>query len=128
LSTIAKQALASAAKVQKVNQIEPEDIKAPVGFIHAYDLTRLMIAATEEIKLNGNAKQDTGLIKRQLENLQAPVKGLIKTYHQPFKAYESGAFNAHEALEINDLTMAQYDSSGNIKLLRTRETMQTDAN
>ena len=125
LSPIAKEALTSAAKVKGVNQIYPVDIKAPVGFIHAYDLTRLMIAATNEIELSGDAKKDSGLIKTQLENLKSPVMGLIKTYQHPFEIYQTKTFDAHEALGLTDFIMAKYDSSGNIKLIRTNETTQT---
>jgi len=125
LSSTAKQALTSAAYVKGLNKIDPTDIKAPVGFIHAYDLTRLMIAATKEVELSGDAKKDADLIKAQLENLKSPVTGLIKIYHQPFESYHTKAFDAHEALGLTDFIMAKYDSAGNIKLIGTQEETPT---
>lgn len=92
------------------------DVKAPTGFIHAYDLTRLLIAATKQAKLTGNIGQDRAVIRTALENLQNPVKGLLKTYNQPFSAFSKENIDAHEALNIQDFTMGHYGKQGEIIL------------
>jgi branched-chain amino acid transport system substrate-binding protein len=117
LSETATQALNSLANVRNTKSISPEDVKSPAGFIHAYDLTRLLIAAAESQTLTGDAKLDHKLIKQQLENLTKPVVGLIKTYQKPFSHYDSESFDAHEALGADDFKMAQYDKQGNIRLI-----------
>lgn len=116
LSDIAKQALRSASIVKKVNSISPADIEAPTGFIHAYDLTKLLISAAKQLKLSGNVQKDRRLIKNKLENLSSPVEGLIKTYITPFDRYQLDKKDAHEALGQNDFAMAHYDENGNIRI------------
>lgn len=94
-----------------------KDIKAPAGFIHAYDLTRLLIAAINQIKLTGNRDIDKQAIHSALQNLKSPVQGLIKTYVQPFSVYSSSNLDAHEALNSSDYTFGKYDENGEIQLL-----------
>ncbi len=113
---IAKRALASAARILQKESVGAEDIKAPAGFIHAYDLTRLLIAASQETRLMGDAKRDSVAIKKSLETLQTPVEGLIKTYRQAFTPFNASSPDAHEALNERDFTMARYDAAGNIRL------------
>lgn len=94
------------------------DIKAQVGFIHAYDLTKILISAIKQAGLNGNIMRDKQAIKVALENLKKPVAGLIKVYKKPFSQYSKSNENAHEALSINDYVMAYYDNNNNIVLLK----------
>ncbi|WP_315979972.1 hypothetical protein [Aliamphritea spongicola] len=96
--------------------ISARDIKAPAGFIHAYDLTRLMIAAIEQAGLTGDVIADRAAIRAALNRLQVPVEGLIKTYRQPFSAFSPDQPDAHEALGTEDLRMARYNGQGNIIL------------
>ncbi|MGL1956933.1 MAG: ABC transporter substrate-binding protein [Colwellia sp.] len=96
----------------------PSDIKAQTGFIHAYDLTKILIAAIKSASLNGNREHDSQAIKVALENLQKPVEGLIKTYDKPFSQYTANDVNAHEALSIADYVMAYYNDNNNIVLLK----------
>lgn len=97
---------------------EPSDLKAAVGFIHAYDLTRLLIQAINEIQLSGDAPTDRDAIRRKLESLNAPVRGLIKTYQQPFSVFHAtNNANAHEALGPEDYCMASYSDRNSIVLL-----------
>lgn len=116
LSAQAQQALQSAAKVLNKTELSAEQLSAPAGFIHAYDLTRLLIAAAEK-GLTGDARTDRQRIKAELENLDRPVTGLIKRYHKPFSSYHAENFNAHEALNQADFVMAQYDEYGHIHLV-----------
>ena len=92
------------------------DIKAPVGFIHAYDLTRVMIAAVEQAGLTGDVVADRAAVRAALNRLQQPVEGLIKVYRQPFSAFSPQRPDAHEALGPEDLRMARYNGQGNIIL------------
>ncbi|MCF6281400.1 MAG: ABC transporter substrate-binding protein [Candidatus Polarisedimenticolaceae bacterium] len=94
------------------------DIKAPTGFIHAYDLTRLLIAAVDQVGLSGDIKQDREKIRNALESLNKPVKGLIKTYQRPFRPYSDSDPDAHEALGRDDFVMARYGKKGEIILER----------
>ena len=94
-----------------------QDIKAPAGFIHAYDLTQLLIAAINQVSLTGNRDIDKQAIHSALENLKRPVQGLIKTYNQPFGVYSNSNLDAHEALNASDYTFGKYDENGEIQLL-----------
>ena len=95
---------------------KPEDIKAPTGFIHAYDLTRLLIAAINKNALQDEIELNRNNIKNALENLNAPVQGLIKTYSKPFTAYSPNNPDAHEALGRDDYRMGHYGPNNEIIL------------
>ncbi len=96
---------------------KPSDIKAQTGFIHAYDLTKIFIAAVKQAGLTGNKQKDIHTIKLALENLKTPVKGLIKMYKKPFSAYSLKNKNAHEALSIRDYSMGYYQENNSIHIL-----------
>lgn len=96
---------------------EPEDIKAPCGFIHGYDLTRILIAALNRIDLTENIIRNRRLLREALENLDTPVYGLVKAYLKPFSAYSEENSFAHEALGLQDLRMAEYTYKGGIRLM-----------
>ena len=93
-----------------------QDIKAPTGFIHAYDLTRLLISAIDNSTLTGDIHQKRSSIRQALEKLNSPIKGLIKTYKRPFKPFTKNNKDAHEALSIEDLVMAFYGDKNQIIL------------
>ncbi len=90
------------------------DIKAPTGFIHAYDLTKILVSAINQVTLTGNRDKDKLAIKNALENLQQSVAGLIKTYEKPFS--NEGTKDSHEALGVNDYAMGSYGQHNEIKL------------
>lgn len=96
----------------------PGDITAPAGFIHAYDLTKIMIAAIGQAGLTKNIKSDRQNVRKALENLETPVQGLIKSYIHPFSVFDSQHPDAHEALSIEDFTMGRYDKKDRIILLQ----------
>ena len=118
LSSLAKNVLATAIKSNS-NIQQPADIKAQTGFIHAYDLTKIVIAAINQVKLTGNRDRDKNLVHFALEHLDQPVLGLLKKYHRPFTSYSKSKPNAHEALTIEDYTMGKYTSSNEITLLNS---------
>ncbi len=95
----------------------PSDIKAQTGFIHAYDLTRLFIAAVKQAGLTGNKEKDMRSIKLALENLKYPVQGLIKEYEKPFSEYSTKKNDAHEALSKHDYAMGYYQDNNSVYLL-----------
>ena len=94
----------------------PVDIQAPTGFIHAYDLTRILIAAVEQADMTGDIHQDRRNIRIALENLERPVEGLIKTYKRPFSVFSEDNPDAHEALSVEDFIMARYRDDNGIVL------------
>ena len=94
-----------------------EDIKAPTGFIHAYDLGKILIAAVDQVGLTGDMTTDRNNVRVALENLEKPVQGLVKTYENPFGVFDADHPDAHEALSIEDLVMARYGDNDEIILL-----------
>jgi len=93
---------------------DPVDIKAPTGFIHAYDLTRLLIAAANKIPPKNDIVSNRLALRNALENLNDPIEGLIKTYIKPFGVFSTTSPDAHEALGIDDFTMAHYGDNNQI--------------
>jgi branched-chain amino acid transport system substrate-binding protein len=77
-----------------------EQIKAPVGFVHAYDLTHLLARA---ITLAGTVERDK--VRDALERL-GPYDGLARSFPQPFTA------ERHDALGPDDLLMARWRPDG----------------
>lgn len=101
-------------KVKDVN-----DLKAAVGFIHAYDLTKLLIQAVQQTELSGDMLKDRNTIRVALENINTPVKGLVKTYLQPFSEFDAVTnINAHEALHKEHYCMGKYGPAGEILISR----------
>ncbi len=93
-----------------------KDISAPTGFIHAYDLTKILLQAAKECEWSQDMAINRNNLRLKLEDLQTPVKGLIRTYSKPFTSYGPENPDAHEALGIADLRLGYYDSEGNIRL------------
>ncbi|ASD69021.1 hypothetical protein B1L02_19015 [Pseudoalteromonas piscicida] len=92
-------------------------VQAAPGFIHGYDIAKLLIAAAEQIKLTDSVVTNRALLKSAFEDLQSPVSGLVKTYQRPFSVWSEQNDSAHEALAVQDLCMGQYQSNGSIKLV-----------
>jgi branched-chain amino acid transport system substrate-binding protein len=90
--------LQHAANVSSVRRIE--DIKAPVGVAHAYDLMHLLAKA---IDLAGSTQRSA--VRDSLEKLSAH-RGLVKLYQPAFTA------TRHEALGARELLMARYRPDG----------------
>lgn len=77
-----------------------EEIEAPVGFIHAYDLTHILARA---ITLAGTV--DRAAVRDALERVEG-YQGLVKHYDRPFTP------ERHEALTERELLMARYTRDG----------------
>lgn len=77
-----------------------EDLPAPTGLAHAYDLTHILAKA---IEMAGST--DRVRVRAALEKVR-DYPGLIKYYHQPFTA------ERHEALGPEELLMARFRSDG----------------
>ncbi len=118
LSTQGQQVLKRAQRLFPNAIPNPQAMKAPAGFIHAYDLTKLLIAAVQQTGLTHEMKKDQANIRTKLEHLTKPVTGLIKTYRRPFGAFTPATPDAHEALSTEDFTMGRYSEEGAIHLLR----------
>jgi len=96
----------------------PKDLKAAVGFIHGYDITKLFIAAIKQAGLTGVKAHDANAIRIALENLKAPVQGLVKKYTKPYSTFNATTHSdAHEALHTNDYCMGYYGPDDEILLV-----------
>ena len=107
----------STAQALYPNITEYKDINAPAGFIHAYDLGRLLIQALSQIELDNDMVTNRANLKHALENIQAPVQGLGKNYKEPFSSYSEANKDAHEALGSDDFCMAYYGENNEIIVL-----------
>jgi len=93
------------------------DIKAQTGFVHSYDLTKLLIAAINQVGLTGNRVTDKLAIHNALIDLHNPVRGLLKVYDRPFSKYSTNNLDGHEALTIDDYTMGHFGSNNEVVLI-----------
>ncbi|CCQ12601.1 hypothetical protein PALB_35400 [Pseudoalteromonas luteoviolacea B = ATCC 29581] len=109
IDDVSKRAITKAKKLYPVEFAEPKTVKSQAGFIHAYDFGTLIAHALSSVTLSGNVTEDRTQFKKALETLDKPIKGLVKTYHQPFQSWHSDNEAAHEALTLSDFCMAHYD-------------------
>ncbi|MEY4762571.1 MAG: hypothetical protein RLZZ200_2427 [Pseudomonadota bacterium] len=83
----------------------PEDIVAPTGVAHAYDLMHILARAINEA---GSTKRDA--VRDALERVR-DYHGLVRYYDQPFSPA------SHDALGPQQLLMARFGSDGLIRPL-----------
>jgi branched-chain amino acid transport system substrate-binding protein len=88
----------TARRIAGIERID--DIKAPVGVAHAYDLTHILARA---IDMAGTT--DRPAVRNALEKI-GRHQGLVKHYAAPFTA------TRHEALGPDELLMARYRDDG----------------
>ena len=119
-SQYGQQVLARAKKIFPQDIQSAGDIRAPAGFIHAYDLTRIFLAAAQQGRLSGNIRKDRQMMRKNLESLEKSVQGLIKNYSHPFAPFRDEEPDNHEALGAEDLTMGRYNKENQIELLKPR--------
>mgnify|MGYP003625722378 CR=1 FL=1 len=95
--------------------VKPADLKSAVGFIHAYDLTKLLIQAIKQAGLTGDMTKDRNAIRLALENINTPVQGLVKNYLKPFSEFDlHDNVNGHEALNPENYCMAKFGANDEI--------------
>ncbi|MGL1893080.1 MAG: ABC transporter substrate-binding protein [Spirochaetaceae bacterium] len=107
-------------KKQFSNIKDPNDLKAPNGFIHSYDLTRIFIEACKHINFTEDIKLNRELLRVALESVETPIKGLVKTYNKPFSTFTPENDSAHEALSIDNFRMARYLPNGSIEVINDK--------
>lgn len=78
----------------------PADIFSPVGTAHAYEIVRMLAAATRQA-----ATLDSRTVAGELERLM-DYSGVIRDYPQPFHP------DHHDALTEDDFILARYNDSG----------------
>ncbi|WOT04123.1 ABC transporter substrate-binding protein [Shewanella youngdeokensis] len=105
------------AKALFPEQFIDTNIKAPAGFVHGYDLAKILISSASNVTFTDDIVQNRTAIKQALESLSQPVNGLIKSYKKPFSEFSQNAPDAHEALGVNDLCMGVYDNMNAVKLI-----------
>ena len=109
--------IARAKKLFPDNFTSLEQVKAPAGFIHGYDIGRLAINALQQVELTGDIYQDRALFKQALESLDEPIQGLIKEYKRPFSTWNEAQPDAHEALSLENFCMATFGKNNQINVM-----------
>lgn len=100
--------LARAQRLFPKVDFSAHNLKAPAGFIHSYDLGKVVLAALKNIKLTDDIKVNRLLLKNELESASLTAKGLIKEYKGPFSKWSKDTPDAHEALGLEDFCMAHF--------------------
>lgn len=86
-----------------------EDLRAPVGFGHAYDLTHILARA---VQLAGTVERPR--VRDALEQVR-DVDGLLRRYERPFTP------ERHEALRAGDLFFARFRADGMLVPIALRQ-------
>lgn len=97
------QAQAVAAGVKRLFNLDVRNMRAQVGFAHAYDLTHLLAKA---IRKAGST--DRRAVRNAMERLDEH-EGLVRRYATPFTPAR------HEALDARDVSLARFDKDGNLR-------------
>ena len=108
--------LKRAQKLFPEADLAPENIQAPAGFIHGYDLGKVALTALKSVKLTGNIASDRSKLKQALESKELTAAGLIKQYNHPFSKWTEQQQDAHEALGLTDFCMASFGEKNQIKV------------
>ncbi len=116
-NTFGQQVFRQAQQLFPQDLRSPADLEAPTGFIHAYDLTKILIQTVKEVGLGNDMVTNRLTLRKGLENVKQPVKGLIKTYRKPFGVFNAKTPDAHEALSLGDMAMGSFGKHGEIRLL-----------
>ena len=90
----------------------PSKIQPMTGWVHGFDLMTILLNTIEQLEHDKEIKILRSDLRNKLENLNKPIKGLVKEYRRPFSGDNSK--NAHEALNINDYVMRSYKSDGSL--------------
>lgn len=121
---LAREHLGNAVLRQALDQaIAPNSrlnsVPAPTGFVHGYDLARILIAATDQAKgdprWQGDIQAKRAALKDALEGLETSVDGILATYSPPFRIYTPNDPDAHEALGEDNLCLARFATDGRLE-------------
>ena len=85
---------------------DANDIFAPAGTAHAYDIIQILALAIEKAETT-----DRQSVRHALENL-TEYDGLVRNYSPPFSA------EIHDALDESDFNLSQYNTKGVLVPLR----------
>lgn len=85
---------------------DANDIFAPTGTAHAYDIIQILALAIQKAETT-----DRQSVRDALENL-TEYEGLVRNYSPPFSAEK------HDALDANDFSLSRYDANGVIVPLK----------
>ena len=96
------------------------EIPAPTGFVHGYDLGRVIVAAARQAHSQShwdgqNIETMRKALRTALLSLDTPVDGILKRYAPPFSANVAGNADGHEALGIDDLCLARFRKDGRLE-------------
>jgi branched-chain amino acid transport system substrate-binding protein len=95
------------------------EVPASTGFVHGYDLAKILIAAARQAAATSEWQGDIAsrrrALKTALESLEAPVEGILKRYTAPFSPYSAATPDAHEALGLDDLCFARFTERGTLE-------------
>lgn len=91
------------------------DINPMSGFIHAFDLTQIILNHLKLIDLDQSKELIQKQLKDSLESKTISSQGLIKQYKKPFSKYSKKNKDAHEALGAADFKLRKYLGDGHLK-------------
>ncbi len=114
-----EEALAAARAVDPSRDLtDLSELPANVGFVHAFDLTRILIAAADQASVDDRwqdgIKSRRVALKAALEGLHTPVDGVMDLYAPPFAPSSAQEPDAHEALGTRHLCFAQFTPDGRL--------------
>ena len=91
-------------------------LSAPTGFVHGFDLTRVLTAAIRQAKSEGfwsdSIVENRAYVRGAMIALSNPVSGILATYAPPFQPYSAKNRDGHEALGVDDLCLARFTPGG----------------
>lgn len=120
-SPLATQAAITATKLFPNKFTGLENLSAPAGFIHSFDFAKIFFTAFANVKPEGDISDIRLSLRNELERIKNPITGLIKTYEQPFSQWSPAQADAHDALGLEHLCMAEYKENGGIRVFNNKE-------
>ncbi|KPH94255.1 hypothetical protein AMS58_13205 [Pseudoalteromonas porphyrae] len=112
-----QQVLDIAAKLFPDEFKQKKHLLAPAGFVHGYDIGKILIAAMNDVDLVAQVDIVRDRVRKKLEELDKPITGLIKVYQRPYSIWSEDNPDAHEALGAEDICMAQFNNTGQIHII-----------
>lgn len=98
-ASVSKQAADFISNYHKTYNVKR--IPSAMSAAQGYDAVLILAAAIHQA-----GSTDSTKVKDALENLKEPVKGIIKTWKQPYAKWDPSNPDSHEAFKINDVIMS----------------------